>query len=329
MSTGILGTGSYLPDNEIGNDGIAAAAGTTPDWIIRKTHIRSRRYALPHQATSDLAAGALRAALEQSGVLAEELDYLVVATSTGDSPQPPTSYRVQSAVGAWRAACFDMNVVCSGFVFALAVTRALVAAKPGARAAVVAADLYSRAVDTGDRRTAVLFGDGAGAVVVGEVPDGAGFLGFDLRSRGDAAGLIRVPAGGSRLPTSHDTVDSGAHLVHMEGRSVKEFVLAAVPGTIRDLLEEHDTDGADVDHLVPHQPNGPMLDDLVALLPLPNAEVHRTLERYGNTGSAATPVTLDAAHRSGAISPGDLVLLSAFGGGMATASCLLRWAGPC
>jgi 3-oxoacyl-[acyl-carrier-protein] synthase-3 len=323
---GILGTGSYLPKEEIGNAEIAERVGVTPEWIERKTHIRTRRFAAPGEATSDLAAHAATAALEQAGLDVDQVDYLIVSTSTGDHPQPPTAYVVQHALGAYRAACLDVNVVCSGFVYALALAHSLVAQNPGTYALVVAADVYSRILDQSDRRTAILFADGAGAAVVGPAPDDGGIIEFGLVSRGDAHGLIRVEAGGSRLPASAETVADGGHYFRMEGRKVREFVEREVPPALAGLARRAGVDLADVDHFVPHQANGVMIDDLVRICGLTSATTHRTVEKYGNTGSASVAVALDEANRAGQLEPGQLVLLAGFGGGMAIGSCLLRWA---
>jgi 3-oxoacyl-[acyl-carrier-protein] synthase-3 len=322
---GVLSTGAYLPKEEIDNTEIAARTGVTEEWIARKTEILTRRYAAPDEATSDLAAHAGAQALERSGLAPEEIDYLIVSTSTGDSPQPPTSNLVQHLLGADRAACMDLNVVCSGFVYALAVAHGLIAVNPDRHALVIAADLYSRCLDYSDRRTSVLLGDGAGAAVLGRVPAGSGFLAFDLSSRGDAHRLIRVDAGGSRLPASHETVDAGDHFFRMDGRGVSDFVMAQVPPAVARLLATAGIDPREVDHLVPHQANGVLLRRLVELLGVPRARTHRPLERYGNIGSASVAVGLDDANSSGALSPGQIVLLAGFGGGMAIGTALLRW----
>ncbi|WP_280725936.1 ketoacyl-ACP synthase III [Kitasatospora sp. MAA4] len=324
-ASGILGTGSYLPKQEIDNTEVAARTGVSEEWIARKTEILCRRYAAPDEATSDLAAQAGEAALAQAGLAAEEIDYLIVSTSTGDSPQPPTSTLVQHLLGARRAACLDVNVVCSGFVYALALAHSLTSTHPGRRALVIAADVYSRILDFDDHRTATLLGDGAGAAVVGPVPAPYGFLDFGLSSRGDAHRLIRVEAGGSRLPASHQTVDEGGHFFRMDGRGVSEFVMENVPGAVADLVAGAGVRLDEVDHLVPHQANGVLLRQLVELIGVPNARTHRTLERYGNVGSASVAVALDDANRSGALRNGDLVVLAGFGGGMAIGTGLLRW----
>ncbi|MBP2706915.1 ketoacyl-ACP synthase III [Microbispora sp. RL4-1S] len=321
---GILATGSYVPKQVVTGADVAGPAGVTPEWIERKTQIVTRRYAAPDQATSDLAAEAAKQALDQAGLPPEALRYLIVSTSTPDSPQPPTSYLVQDAIGAHGAACFDINVVCSGFVYGLALARALVAQQPDAYALVIAADVYSRILDVTDRKTVVLLGDGAGAALVGAVPSG-GFLDVELASHGDARGLIRVEAGGSRMPATHETVDDGGHFFRMDGRGVRDFVMEHVPGALRTLVERTGHRLADVDHVVPHQANGVLLSKLVTRAGLDHAHTHRTLERYGNTGSASVALALDDAHRNGHLADGDLVLITAFGGGMSLGAALLRW----
>ncbi|MEV5720569.1 ketoacyl-ACP synthase III [Amycolatopsis mediterranei] len=325
-STGVLATGSYLPDEEVTNADVAKKVSVTAEWIEERTLIRARRYAAPDQATSDLAALAAKSALERGGIAADDLAYLIVSTSTGDFPLPPTAYLVQDAIGARRAACMDINVVCSGFVYGVAVARALLATRPDGYALVVAADLYSRSLDYDDFRSSILFGDGAGAVVLGPVPPGYGILEVDLASRGDEHHLIRIEAGGSRQPSSAETVAAGGHYVRMEGHRVRDFVLAEVPPALRRLVTQAGFEIGQVDHFVPHQPNGILLGKLAERLDVPRSRVHLTLDKYANVGSASVPVTLDDANRSGALNDGDLVLMTAFGGGMAIGSCLLRWA---
>ncbi|TCO60780.1 3-oxoacyl-ACP synthase III family protein [Actinocrispum wychmicini] len=325
-SVGILATGSYLPKEEITNDDIAGRVGVAPEWIERKTEIVSRRYAAPDEATSDLALRAAEDALRNGGITADRIGYLIVCTSTGDHPQPPTSYLVQDGLGAYGAACFDVNVVCSGFVYGLAIARGLLAVDPEAYVLVVGADLYSRILDFTDRRTAVLFADGAGAAVLGAVDEGYGIMDIDLISRGDANQLIKVDAGGSRNPASHETVAAGAHYFTMNGRGVREFVTDFLPPALRSLVDRAGVRPDQVDHFVPHQANGVMLREVVELAGLTGAVTHRTLERYGNVGCASVPVTLHDANTRGQLADGDVVLLSGFGGGMAAGSAVLRWA---
>lgn len=323
--TGILGTGSYLPEHEVGNEELAARFGVTPEWITGKTAIRTRRYAAPEEAASDLAVHAAERALADAGLTAADIDHLVLATSTGDHIVPQTSTVVQAAIGAHRANCLDVNVACSGFVHALVTARGLLALQPGGRALVIATDVWSRFTDPHDRSTAVLLGDGAGAAVLGEVPAPLGFLGHLLRGHGADRRLLVVDAGGSRLPASSETVAGTRHTLRMIGREVTAFAHSVVPREIGELLSSQGLAPQDIDHFVPHQANGVLLDKLVATLGLRDNAAHRTVERYGNTGSASIAVTLDEANRAGALREGELVLLSGFGGGMAHGSTLLRW----
>jgi 3-oxoacyl-[acyl-carrier-protein] synthase-3 len=326
MAVGILGTGSYLPERVVTNRELAEMVpGADPDWVARKTMIEARRFAAPGEATSDLAARAAVRALDRAGITAAEIDYLIVSTSTGDVPQPPTASLVQNLIGAHRAAGLDLNVVCAGFVFALSMAQGLVTVRPDARVLVIAADVSSRILDFSDRRTAVLFGDGAGAAVVGSVPEGFGIIDTELVTRGDAAGLIHIDAGGSRLPASAETVANGDHYFRMNGRGVRDFVADHVPPVLAGLLDRAGLHAKDIDHFVPHQANGVMLKELVDLAGLDGARTHLTLDRYGNVGSASVPVALDEAARSGTVQPGDLVLLAGFGGGMSVGATVLRW----
>jgi acetoacetyl-CoA synthase len=325
-SVGILGTGSYLPKEEVSNADVAGRAGVTPEWIVERTQIRARRNAAPAEATSDLAVQAALRALEQANLSPAEVDYIIVSTSTGDYPQPPTACLVQSALEALRAACLDINVVCAGFVYAIGVARGLLAGRPDARALVIAADVYSRFIDRSDRKFATLMGDGAGAAVVGCVPAPYGVLGLELSSRGDASTLVGVRAGGSRQPTSHETVEAGDHYLRMNGRGVRDFVMQHVPQAVANLVSQAGFGLDEVDHFVPHQPNGVLLGQLADACQLANAQTHRTIERYGNMGSASVAVTLDEANRSGALKDRDMVVLTGFGGGMSIGSCLIRWA---
>ncbi|MGW4247037.1 3-oxoacyl-ACP synthase III family protein [Nocardia sp. NPDC004722] len=320
---GVLGTGSYLPDRVVGNAEIAAATGVTEDWIRTKTGIHTRRYAGPDQATSDLAAHAARAALADAGIRPGQLDYIVVATSTPDHPQPATAALVQHLLGADGAAAFDVNAVCTGFLFGLRAAAGMLGSD--GYGLVIGADIYSRIIDPTDRRTAVLFGDGAGAVVLGPVDEPAGILGTVLRTHGDRHRTIRVPAGGSRIPARLLDREDKAHYFTMAGREVRDFVATQLPLSIKEVLRGTGVPETAVRHFIPHQANGAMLRELAPTLDLPQSRLHLVVERYANTGAASVPIALDAAHRDGALTAGELVLLSAFGGGMSIGSTLLRW----
>jgi 3-oxoacyl-[acyl-carrier-protein] synthase-3 len=327
MSVGIIGTGAWLPQREVTNEHVhALVPDAPPEWIVRKTGIHTRRYAAPDEATSDLASRAADQALRGAGLAAGSVDYLLVSTSTGDFPQPPTACLVQDKIGARNAACFDVNAVCSGFIYAVEVARSLVMANPGTHALVIGADLYSRFLDYSDRRTAVLLGDGAGAVLVGEVAEPYGIISAHLSSYGDASELIKIEAGGSRLPASARTVAEGRHCFTMQGRGVRDFVFDNVPALIGKLLASAGTTAADVDCFIPHQANGVLIGELAVRCGLEHAHRYQVVGKYGNLGSASIPVTLHDAIRHGAITAGDLVLLAGFGGGMTAGACLLRWA---
>lgn len=328
VCAGILATGSYLPRDVISNEELAQRVGTTAEWIERKTQIRTRRFAAPDEAASDLAVRAAERALAQAGVTADRIRFIIVSTSTGDAPLPPTSNLVQRGLKAYNAACLDLNVVCSGFVYGLALARALISSYPGSHVLVVAAEVYSRILDFDDRRTAVLFGDGAGAAVVGPVPPPYGFVEFDLSSQGEGRNLVRVEGGGSRKPASHRTVEAGEHYFRMDGRLVRDFVMKEVPPTLERLSRRAGIPFDRIDHLIPHQGNGALLHALVEQAGLAHVMTHRTVEKYGNVGSASIPVTLDEASRAGHLRDGDLMMISGFGGGLSLGSCLLRWAVP-
>ncbi|MFD9906042.1 3-oxoacyl-ACP synthase III family protein [Streptomyces sp. NPDC059063] len=326
----ILGTGAYVPERAVSNDEVAAAAGVDDAWIVHKTAIRGRRWAAPGQATSDLAVHAARAALDAAGVTAGELSVIVVATSTPDRPQPPTAAYVQAGLGAAGAAALDVNSVCSGEVFALSAAEGLLARR-GGHALVIGADVYSRILNRADRRTAVLFGDGAGAMVLGPAPTatgagaGARIRHLQLSSFGEFAHLIEVPGGGSRLPLDEQALAAGRQYFTMDGRGVRRFVADHLPRLAKQFLDEAGVVPDDIAHFVPHQANGVLLDALFADLALPHATMHLTLTQYANTGAASIPLTLDAARRSGALRPGELILLAGFGGGMAAGFALLQW----
>lgn len=321
---GILGTGMYVPDRVVSNSEAGAAAGVDDAWIVHKTDIRQRRWAARDQATSDLATAAARAALASAGITVGQLSAIVVATSTPDRPQPPTAAYVQHALGASGAAAFDVNAVCSGEVFALAAAEGVLARRSG-HALVIGADLYSRILNPADRRTVVLFGDGAGAMVLGPSTQGSRIRHIALHTFGELADLIEVPAGGSRLPCDQAALQAGLQYFRMDGRGVRRFVEERIPQLAKQFLHEAGVAPDDISHFVPHQANGVLLRTVFSNLPLSRATMHLTLTRYGNTGAASIPITLDEAARAGAIRSGDLLLLAGFGGGMAAGFALVEW----
>jgi 3-oxoacyl-(acyl-carrier-protein) synthase III len=329
VSTAILGTGSYLPETVLTSAELGARLGVGEQWIIDKTRIRERRVAHPDEAASDLATYAAQQAIQDAGINAADIDLIVVATSTPDYPIPSTACLVQANIGAARAAAFDVDAVCSGFMYALVLAHAMLVADSLPRTAlVIGTDVYSRILDYSDRKTSVLFGDGAGAVVLGKTGNGHGLLASTLGSDGTTSHFVRIPGGGSRRPVTKETLDAGDHYFKMLGREVRTLAGQVLPEIVRELLKCTEFDLADVDLIVPHQANGVMLEELAETLGLAPGLMHFTVQRYGNTGAASVPITLDDAYRAGRLGKDDVLFLIAFGGGMTWGGAALRWALP-
>ncbi|MFF5987566.1 3-oxoacyl-ACP synthase III family protein [Prauserella flavalba] len=326
MNTAILGTGSYLPDGVLTSAELGARLGVGEEWVLRKTGIRQRRVAAAHEATSDLGSHAAERALEAAGIPAADVDLIVLATSTKDQPMPATACQVQAKIGAHRAAAFDIDAVCTGFVYGLVTANAMLTADPERRVAVViGADLYSRFLDYDDRRTSCLLGDGAGAVVLAKSGEHQGIITSTIGSDGTLAHLVQIPGGGSRRPPSFETVAGKEHYFTMIGREVRSLAAEVLPEVVAELLKAADLTLEDVELLVPHQANGVMLAEWAESLRLAPGQLHLTVDRYGNTGAASVPITLDDAVRAGRLSPGDIALLLAFGGGMTWGGTAIRW----
>ncbi|ABD10373.1 3-oxoacyl-(acyl-carrier-protein) synthase III [Frankia sp. CeD] len=295
--------------------------------IFEKTGIRERRVAAPHEATSDLAAHAARQALAAAGMQARDIDLIVLATSTPDQPMPATACHVQASIGATRAFAFDIQAVCTGFIYALKCADSLLAADPDySTALVIGADTYSRILDYTDYRTSTLFGDGAGAVVLGKVPDGQGLLASTLYSDGRNKDLIQIPGGGSRIPPSHLSIEKHQHYFMMNGREVRRLATEKLAAVVTELCTTVGITLPDVDLIVSHQANGVMLADLAENLGLASGMLHLTVGKYGNTGAASVPITLDDAVRASRLQRDSLLLIVAFGGGATWGGVALRWA---
>ncbi len=327
MQTIIIGTGSYLPEHVLTSAELGDRLGVGGQWIVDKTGISERRVAAADEATSDLATRAAQRALDAAGIAAPEVDLIVLATSTPDRPMPATACQVQANLGATRAAAFDVDAVCSGFVYALAVAHALLMSNARQTTAlVIGADTYSRVLDYTDRRTSPLFGDGAGAVVLRKSPGtGGGVLATTMASDGTMADLVQIPAGGSRTPPSRETVDAGLHYFAMRGGDVRRLAGKVLPAVVSDLLAATGLGLDDIDLIIPHQANGVMLAELAATLELRDKTMHLTVDRFGNTGAASIPITLDDAVREGRVTPGANLLFIAIGGGMTWGGTALRW----
>lgn len=326
MPTGIISIGSHLPEHIIGNDRIAEWAGVSEEWIHERTGIRERRYARPGTATSDLAAHAARQLFSRHDGSAELTDALIVATCTPDVPQPATAAIVQHKLGLRAVPAFDINAVCSGFLYGLAVADGLRAALPDTEhVLVVGADMFSTIVDRTDRTTVSLFGDGAGAVLLGPVPEGYGLLAARTVSDGALHHLVGVPAGGTAVPLDRAARESGRHFLKMDGRAIRQYVHTTLPKVVHQVLDDAGLSLADVDRFIFHQANTRLLESFADTAGIDRERMPLTAPRLGNTAGASIPVTLCAADRDRPLERGENLLLAAIGGGMTAAAALVRW----
>lgn len=324
-SIGILGVGAYLPDRIVTNGDISAWTGVTEEWITRRTGIVQRRYAEPETTTSELAARAASAVLADHPGVAEKLAGIIVATCTPDVPQPATAAILQHRLGLGRVPAFDVNAVCSGFLYSLAIADSMLRTRPGEYLLVVGADKFSSIMDRTDRRTVTLFGDGAGAVLLGTVPDGYGIVASHLVSDGEYHHFVGVEAGGTRTPLDGRAQAAGEHLLRMDGRSVAEYAITTMRKCIEQTLDDGGLGPADVDRFVFHQANPRLLETLAGELHVPLERVVLTAPYYGNTAGSSIPVALDHTHRERPLARGERVLFAAVGGGMNAAATLLTW----
>ena len=318
----VLGCGSYLPARILSNDELAKSVETTDEWIVQRTGIRERHIAAPGELTSDLALHAARAALANARVEADSIDLIVLATSTPDQTFPATAVSVQAGLGITRGAAFDLQAVCSGFVYALSVVDAMLKSGGFKRALVIGAETFSRILDWNDRTTCVLFGDGAGALVMeAQLQPGTqadrGILTSHLRSDGRYKSKLYVDGG----PSSTQTV---GHL-RMEGRDVFKHAIAMITDVIDDAFKATGTTAADIDWFVPHQANKRIIDGSAHKLGIAPEKVVLTVDRHGNTSAASIPLALTDAVTDRRIKRGNLILLEAMGGGFTWGSALLRW----
>ena len=320
----ITGVGAYAPDRVVTNDDLSQLMETSDEWIVERTGIRERRIAADEQALSDLALPAAREALGRAGVAAESIDLLIVATITPDMAFPSAGAIVADELGAPDAAAYDLSAGCTGFMYAIAQAYGMLAAGLGQRALVVGGDVLSRILDWSDRGTAVLFGDGAGAVVLEQVPEG-GFLGFELGADGSGGPQLYLPAGGSRSPATEKTVADRLHFVQMNGREVFKFATRVLVTSAEAVLAECGRTIEDVDVYVPHQANVRIIEYATQKLGIPKEKVVIDVDRYGNTSSGSIPLALADARREGRLQPGRLVLMTGMGAGLTWGSGLIEW----
>jgi len=320
----IIGTGHYCPERVLSNEDLEKLVDTSDEWIVTRTGIRERRIASEEQAASDLALNAARAAMKDSGVDAADLDAVILATVTGDMRFPSTACIIQKRLGAENAVAYDLNAACSGFVFALSTAHSFIASGYMDKVLVVGVEVLSKFVDWQDRTTCVLFGDGAGAVVMEECDAGEGVLGTYMKSDGSLADLLYIPAGGSRRPFDEGSYERREHYIKMKGDGVFKYAVRAMADAIVKVIDKAGVDLADIDLFIPHQANIRIIDAISRRLSIPAEKVIVNLDRYGNTSSATIPIAFDEAARGGRLKKGDLVLFVAFGGGLTWGSVLLR-----
>jgi 3-oxoacyl-[acyl-carrier-protein] synthase III len=318
----ITGLGVHVPERIVTNDDLAALVETSDAWITERTGIRERRIAADDEAMSDLSLPAARQALEQAGLTADAIDLVIVATVTPDMAFPATAALVADQLGAHGAAAYDLSAGCTGFMYALAQGHAMIAAGLSKRALVVGGDILSRVLDWTDRSTLILFGDGAGAVVLEQVDEG-GFLGFELGADGAGGGELHFPGSGSRIPAEGEK-----EFLTMNGREVFKFATRVLVTSAEAILETCELTVGDVDVYVPHQANVRIIDHAVRKLGFPDEKVVVNVDRYGNTSSGSIPLGLAEAAADGRLRPGSLVLMTGMGAGLTWGSALMHWTLP-
>lgn len=322
---GIIGTGSYIPDNIVTNRDLEKIVETSDEWIVTRTGIKERRIADPDMATSDMATIAARRTIQDAGLSPEDIDLIIVATVTPDNNVPSTACIVQYNIGAINAAAFDLNAACSGFIYGLATANQFIASGMYKNILVIGAESLSRFTDWKDRNTCILFGDGAGAALVGRVEEGYGLLSQYLGADGSGGKLLKIEAGGSRMPASLETVEKGLHYFYMDGSEVFKFAVRIMASASEEAVRLAGLTNDDIDFLVPHQANIRIIEAARKRLKLDNDKVYVNLDRFGNMSAASIPVALDEAVKLGTINKGDKVLVVGFGGGLTWASALMKW----
>jgi 3-oxoacyl-[acyl-carrier-protein] synthase-3 len=322
----VAGTGSSLPDRVVPNEYFQSLVHTSDEWIRERTGIATRRFAADDQVTSDLAADAGRRALDAAGIAAEQVDLIVLGTLSPDTPIPSTAVWVQRKLGI-SCPAFDVNAACAGFSFAMSTATAFVESGAAETVLVIGAEVLSRVLDMTDRGTCILFGDGAGALVL-RPSDEPGVIGSVLGADGTAAEILIIPAGGTLRPASVETVSARDHTIRMNGREVFKRAVVEMAGACAELLEKSGYTADDVDVLIPHQANARIMIAVADRLGITGDRAVVDVADVGNTSAASIPIALDRAWRAGRVRPGSLVLLTSFGAGLAWGANLLRWTGP-
>ncbi len=321
----IVGTGMYLPERRLTNADFERMVETTEQWIVERTGIRERRIAAPDQASSDLGLVAAQRALEMADLGPEDVDQIIVATTTPDRFLPSCACSLQAKLGAKNAAAYDVFAACSGFIYGLGLSRGLIGANIADTVLLVGVETLSRITDYEDRNTCVLFGDGAGATVLRPCAPGEGILSVSIHSDGAQGDILEVPAGGSRQPATAETVARRDHFVKMRGRELFKLAVRAMEESLGEALDEAGLTADELELLIPHQANQRIIEATRERLKLCPEKVILNIDRYGNTSSASIPISLDEVVRAGRIKKGDNIGFMAFGGGITWGASVVRW----
>jgi 3-oxoacyl-[acyl-carrier-protein] synthase-3 len=325
ISASIVSTGMYVPSRVLTNAELEKMVETTDEWIMSRTGIRERRIAADDEFTSDMGAKAAQQALELGGVDAQEIDLIIVATCTSDTVFPSTACYIQSKIGAMRAAAFDVQAACSGFLYALVTADQFIAAGVYKTVMVVGAEKLSSIVNWQDRNTCVLFGDGAGAVILRHREGGRGLLSYDLGADGSQTNILSVPASGCRMPITPEVLDQRLNYLQMSGKEVFKYAVTAMNRSTEICLEKAGVKPEQIRWFVPHQANFRILDAVAQRMNVGMEHFVMNLDRYGNTSAACMPIALHETVTAGKLDRGDLVLMVSFGGGLTWASVILEW----
>lgn len=321
---GIVGVGEYLPQKVLTNADLEKIVDTSNEWIISRTGIKERRLASCDEATSDLAIKAAKMALANASLNQEDIELIIIATITPDMSFPSVASIVQNALGVKNAACFDISAACAGFVYALSTAQQFIACGTYKNALVVGAEKLSSVTDWQDRNTCVLFGDGAGACVLGEVKSG-GIISSYLGCDGSNLNLLNLPAGGSRKPASHETVDQHLHYLKMQGNELFKIAVKTMTEAAERVLKQAGLRFCDVDLIIPHQANSRIIMAVAKRLGLSEDKIFLNIEKYGNMSSASTATALVEAIIEGRVRKGDTILLVSFGAGLVWGACVINW----
>lgn len=321
----ITGIGSFLPKKVLTNDDLTKMLDTTDEWITKRTGIKERRIVENGATASDLAIEASLHALDDANVLPSEVDLIVAATITPDCLVPSTACFLQDKIGASNAGAFDILAACAGFVYALSIAKSFVASGAMKTVLVVGTECLSKITDYTDRSTCILFGDGAGAVIVQRGNGRREIITTHLGSDGSQAELLMLPAGGSKLPTSHETIESRSHYIRLKGKELFKVAINNMVDVITKTVAENNMKIEDIDLIIPHQSNIRIIEAAMDRLKLPRKKAYINIDRIGNTSSASIPIAIDEINKGRMLNPGDLVLLVAFGGGLTWSSSIIKW----